>query len=92
MSAIIPGSGKAYSKRWGDAIISFIFVGTNTFAAYRAFSKKGINSTNGWIFGSLAFSFYSANLWGSFKAAKNYNNHIKHSYQQNAENIIYTSF
>jgi hypothetical protein len=92
MSAIVPGSGKAYSKRWTDAVVSFIFVGTNTFAAYRAFSKKGVKSTNGWIFGTLAFSFYSANLWGSYKAAKEYNNHIKHSYRQNAENIIYSSF
>lgn len=92
MSAIIPGSGKAYSKRWGDALVSFLFVGTNAYASYRAFSKKGIKSVNGWIFGSLAFSFYSANLWGSAKAAKTYNSDIKHRYQDNAELIIYNSF
>ncbi|MBN1388735.1 MAG: hypothetical protein JW965_09830 [Bacteroidales bacterium] len=92
MSAVIPGSGKAYSKRWGDAIVSFLFVGTNAFTSYRAFNKKGIKSVNGWIFGSLAFSFYSANLWGSAKAAKTYNSNIQKRYQDNAENIIYNSF
>lgn len=92
MSTVIPGSGKAYVNRWGDAFVSFLFVGTNTYASYRAFKKKGINSVNGWIFGSLAVSFYSANIWGSSKAAKNYNNKKKETFQFNAENTIYNSF
>ena len=92
MSALIPGSGKLYSKRAGDALISFIFVGTNAFASYRAFNKKGIKSSNGWIFGGLAFSFYSANLYGSAKAAKRYNSDLQKRYQTHAENYIYTSF
>jgi len=92
MSTVLPGSGKDYSKRWGDAFVSFLFVGTNSFASYRAFKKKGINSVNGWIFGSLAVSFYSANIWGSAKAAKNYNTRIKEKFQVDAENIIYNSF
>lgn len=92
MSALIPGSGKAYSNRWGDAIVSFLFIGSNAWAAYRAFDKKGIKSVNGWIFGSLAFSFYSANLWGSAKAAKTYNSDMRQRYQDNAELIIYNSF
>lgn len=92
MSAVIPGSGKAYSNRWGDALISFLFVGTNAYASYRAFNKKGITSVNGWVFGGIAFSFYSANLWGSAKAAKWYNSDLQKRYQNNAENIIYNSF
>ena len=92
MSAVIPGSGKAYSKRWGDALVSFLFIGTNAYTSYRAFNKKGIKSVNGWIFGSIAFSFYSANLWGSARAAKTYNSQMQKRYQDNAENIIYNSF
>jgi hypothetical protein len=92
MSSVLPGSGKAYVNRWGDAFVSLLFVGTNTYASYRAFNKKGINSVNGWIFGSLAVSFYSANIWGSAKAVKNYNNKKKETFQYNAENIIYNSF
>jgi hypothetical protein len=92
MSMIIPGSGKAYSKNWSDALVSLIFVGTNTYASYRAFSKKGVKSVNGWIFGGLAISFYSANLWGSFKAAKKYNTDLNLQYRKNAENIIYSNY
>jgi hypothetical protein len=92
MSAIIPGSGKAYTKRWSDAVFSFLFVGANSYASYRAFHKKGAKSINGWIFGGLAFSFYSANLYGSAKAARNYNNSLRETYQNNAENIIYNSY
>lgn len=92
MSTVLPGSGKAYVNRWGDAFVSFLFVGTNTYASYRAFKKKGVNSVNGWIFGSLAVSFYSANIWGTAKATINYNIRKKETFQLNAENIIYNSF
>lgn len=92
MSAVIPGSGKVYSKRFGDALISFLFVSTNAYASYRAFNRKGIKSSNGWIFGGLAFSFYSANIFGSAKAAKRYNSDLQKKYQSNAETIIYSSF
>lgn len=89
MSAILPGSGKAYAGRWEDGLISFLFVGTNAYAAYRAFNKKGVESANGWIFGSIAFSFYSANIWGSAKAAGNYNKNLEDKYYRNAEIIIH---
>jgi hypothetical protein len=92
MSVVLPGSGKLYSKKPGDAVISFLFVASNAYASYRAFNKKGIKSVNGWIFGGLAFSYYSAGIWGSSKAAKRYNSDLKKRYQDNAENIIYNSF
>lgn len=92
MSAVIPGSGKAYSERWGDAVISLLFVGSNAWASYRAFNKKGVKSVNGWIFGTLAFSFYSANIWGSAQAAKSYNSEVNQRYQRDAEAIIHHSY
>ncbi|HAX96598.1 MAG TPA: hypothetical protein DCY35_08790, partial [Prolixibacteraceae bacterium] len=92
MSAVIPGSGKAYSERWGDAVISLLFVGSNAWASYRAFNKKGVKSVNGWIFGTLAFSFYSSNIWGSAQAAKSYNSEVNQRYQRNAEAIIHHSY
>lgn len=92
MSAVIPGSGKAYSKRWADASFSLILVGTSAFASYRAFRKKGVSSFNGWIFGGIAVSFYSSNIYGSFKAAKKYNEDLRLQYQKDAEGIIYNSF
>lgn len=92
MSIVIPGAGKAYSKRWGDALVSFLFVGSNAFSSYRAFHKKGAKSVNGWIFGTLALSFYSANLWGSARAATSYNSNLRQRYKDNAELIIHNSF
>ncbi|PID68862.1 MAG: hypothetical protein CR968_00735 [Flavobacteriia bacterium] len=92
MSAVLPGSGKAYVNRWGDALMSFLFVATNAYASYRAFSKKGIQSANGWIFGGLAVSFYTANVWGSHRAVKKYNQKLRIQYQKNAETIIYSTF
>jgi hypothetical protein len=92
MSTILPGSGKAYLNRWGDALISLLFVSTNTFVSYRAFHKKGLKSPNGWIFGSLSLSFYLANIYGSAKSAKKYNSDLKDKYQKRAEDIIYSTF
>lgn len=91
-SAILPGSGKAYSKNWGDALVSLLFVSTNAWASYRAFNKKGVKSVNGWIFGGLAFSFYSSNIFGSAKAAKKFNLDLNAKYQKHAEDIIFSSF
>ena len=92
MSAVLPGSGKAYSGRWGDAAVSFLFVTTGAYASYRAFSKKGISSFNGWLFGGIAFSFYASNLYGSFKAARNHNEQVRNQYQHDAEDIIRDTF
>ena len=92
MSAVLPGSGRAYSKRWADAAISFLLVSTSTFASYRAFKRKGIQSVNGWVFGGVAFSFYISNIYGSYKSAKRYNEDLRIQYQNNAESTIYRSF
>jgi len=92
MSAVFPGSGKAYSKRWGDAAISFLFVTSSAWASYRAFKQKGVKSFNGWMFGGVAFSFYTSGLYGSFKSAKTHNQNLRIQYQNNAEGTIYNSF
>ncbi len=81
LSAVIPGMGKVYSKDWKDGLISFLFVATNAYQSYRGFSKNGIKSAYGWIFGSLALGFYGGNLFGSWKSVKEYN--------QRSEDIIY---
>ena len=77
LSAVIPGSGKLYTRNWGDAIVSFVTTGALAFQAYRGFAMKGgINSAYGWVFGSLAFGFYAGNLYGSFKSCRVYNSKI----------------
>ncbi len=92
MSALIPGSGKAYSGFWGDAIMSFLFVSTNAWLSYQGFKKKGVKSATGWIFGSISFGFYTGNIWGSARAAKNRNEAIYHTLYDEAKDNYYKRF
>ena len=72
-SAIIPGTGKFYTKNWTDGIISMLFVAGNAWQAYRGFSEKGLKSGYGWAFAGLSASFYVGNIFGSVKAVRRYN-------------------
>lgn len=80
MSSILPGSGKIYTNRWKDGIIALVFVGATGYQTYRGFSQKGVKSAYGWIMGSVAFSFYIGNIYGSAKSAKTYNQNKRSQY------------
>jgi hypothetical protein len=73
MSAVIPGTGRFYTKDWKDGLISMLFIGTMGFQAYRGFLKSGTNSTRGWIYGTVGLGFYLGNIYGSAQSAKFYN-------------------
>lgn len=88
LSAIVPGSGKFYTKNWTDGIISFLFVATNTWQAYRGFSTGGIRSGYGWVFTGLSSSFYIGNIFGSAKAARRYNENKKSQINNRIYEII----
>ncbi|MFW6309491.1 MAG: hypothetical protein ACOC1D_00180 [Prolixibacteraceae bacterium] len=92
MSAVIPGSGKAYTGYWGDAVMSLVFVSSNAWLSYKGFNKKGINSANGWIFGSISMGFYLGNIWGSGKAAKTYNRIEYEKLYHEAKGSFYNHF
>jgi hypothetical protein len=72
-SAVIPGTGKFYTKNWADGVVSMLFVVANAWQAYRGFNDHGIKSSYGWTFASLSASFYIGNIFGAVKAAKRYN-------------------
>jgi hypothetical protein len=72
-SAVIPGTGKFYTRNWSDGLFSMLFVAGNAWQAYRGFNEHGIKSGYGWAFASLSTSFYIGNIIGSVKAAKRYN-------------------
>lgn len=76
-SAIIPGTGKFYTKNWSDGIISMLFVAGNAWQAYRGFNEHGSKSVYGWTFAGLSASFYIGNIFGAVKAAKRYNKNKK---------------
>lgn len=84
MSTVVPGLGKVYSGRWKQGIFSLLFVGGTAWQSYRGFEEKGAESAFGWIYGTLSFGFYLGNLYGSHRAAKNYNSDVENRYQQKA--------
>lgn len=79
MSAIVPGTGRFYARDWRDGIVAMLFTGVMAFQSYRGFSKSGVESTRGWIYGAIGFGFYLGNIHGSVVSAKNYN---RKSYQR----------
>ena len=88
LSAVVPGSGKFYTKNWTDGLISLMFVATNAWQAYRGFNADGVNSAYGWIFTGLSSSFYIGNIFGSVKAAKRYNKNKKNEIDNQIYEII----
>ena len=92
MSAILPGSGKAYSGFWGDALMSLAFVSTNAWLSYRGFDKKGVQSASGWIFGGISLGFYLGNIWGSGHAARTRNELQYEKLYDEAKNNFHNHF
>jgi hypothetical protein len=82
LSAVVPGLGKIYTGRWKDGLLSFLLVGFNAWQAYRGFRLKGFDNAYGWIFSGIGLTFYAGNLYGSAKAAKQFNHQVE-------ENLIY---
>jgi len=89
LSVVIPGMGKIYSGDWKDGLMTMLFVGVNTWQAYRGFSREGIKSVSGWIFGTLAFGFYTGNLFGSWKSAGDYNQKQLDRIRHEAEGYLF---
>ena len=87
ISAIVPGGGKVYCGHWIDAIYSFLIVTTSTWLTYKSYQKNGFNF-NSALIGTFALSFYSANIYGSVKSAKRYNQKINQSLKSRADDIL----
>ena len=75
-SAVIPGSGRFYTGRIGDALTSIFIVSLTSWQAYDGFRRDGISSVKGWTLGTLSGIFYLGNIYGSVISAKVYNRHI----------------
>lgn len=87
LSGIVPGSGKVYTGQWKDGIYAFLAVGSLSWLTYSLIKDKGINARS-IISGSLALSFYTANIWGAFKSAKKYNYKINNELTKDVEKIL----
>lgn len=87
-SSIVPGCGKLYTKQWKDGIYAFLIVSTFSWLTYNSIKNKGLNNGSSIIFGAIGFSFYTANIYGSFKSAKTYNNKVNKEITKGVEKII----
>lgn len=92
LSAVVPGSGKMYSGKWADGVVALLFVGGNAFGAYRGFKRNGVNSFYGWFFTAMGSGFYVGNIYGSYKAAVDYNVEKENMLHHEVENYFYTRY
>lgn len=70
-SAIIPGTGRAYSGRLGDGVFGFLFTLGSFALAYHYYERDNYWAAGG--FGGLGVFFYLGEIYGSVVAAKLYN-------------------
>lgn len=71
LSAIIPGSGKIYTEKYGDGITAFILTGIFSYLAYDNFKKN--HNFRGYLFTGIASGFYLGNIYGSVASAQIFN-------------------
>ena len=76
LSTIVPGAGRLYTGRIGDALSSLVTVGLTGWQAYDGFRRDGISSVKGWTLGMLSGIFYVGNIYGSVISARVYNRHV----------------
>ena len=76
LSTIVPGAGRLYTGRIGDALNSLFIVGLTGWQAYDGFLRDGLSSAKGWTFGTLCGIFYVGNIYGSVISARVYNRHV----------------
>jgi len=71
LSAIIPGSGKFYTREYSDGIWAFLASVGFAYLSYDNFHAK--HEFRGWLFGGLAAGFYAGNIYGAAASAQLYN-------------------
>ncbi len=76
LSTLVPGAGRLYTGRVGDAVNSVLLVGLTGWQTYDGFRRNGISSVKGWTLGTLSTVFYIGNIYGSAISARLYNREI----------------
>ena len=70
-SALVPGLGALYTRRYGDATFSFAATGGATFLSLR--SARAEHWLNAGLFGTAAAGFYLGNVYGGILSARTEN-------------------
>jgi len=71
LAAIIPGTGKIYTKNYTDGIFAFLSTGIMSYISYTDF--KSHHQFRGWLFAGLGTFFYGGNIYGSIASVQIYN-------------------
>ena len=76
-STLLPGAGRLYTGRLGDALTSLLTLGLMSWQTYDGFRRDGLSSVKGWTFGIIGGAFYVGNIYGSVISARVYNRYIE---------------
>ncbi|MCD6098120.1 hypothetical protein J7K18_04420 [bacterium] len=85
LSAVVPGAGRAYCDKWGDAIFSLLSVGIPAGIGY-ALMEKDRGFSNACFF--LSVSFYLSDIYGSTVDAIKYNRDTERHFQESIDRDI----
>jgi len=85
MSAFIPGSGRLYTGRVKEGLLSMVSLVTTSYLAYEGFKNNGIKSFKGWLFSSISAFLYIGNIHGTVVSAKLSNQMIKNKFKSGVE-------
>ncbi len=82
-SALLPGAGRAYCGRFGDAFYSFMLIAGTAYAS--SYYRLHHHSSQSLIFGSMGFFFYLGDIYGSIKGAEIFNEQAEGQLQDRIE-------
>lgn len=92
MSAVIPGTGKIYTCRTQDGLVSLLTVAMTGYLSYEGFRREGMNSTRGWVYGTIGAFLYLGNIYGSVVAVNIYNRELESRYFKGLEVTVNVYF
>lgn len=84
LSGIIPGSGKLYAGKKGEAIATFISTAGIGLVTWENYRKRGINNFSTFAFGTIFAISYMANIYGSAFSVTV----IENEYKENVKNMV----
>lgn len=84
LSSVIPGSGKLYAGKRGEAISAFIANAGLGLVTWENYRKSGLNSFRTIAFGSAFIFSYAANIYGAVLTV----NMMETEYKENVKNTI----
>jgi len=89
LSAIVPGSGKFYTKNIGHGLMALFLNGLLAYRTVIEYNRGGVSSTGFIIFGTIFLITYTANIIGSIFSAKQYNRRHYNAIHSKVTDFIY---